>query len=64
MTGSSPSTGSSSTSSSGRSESASQNAACFFMPREKRRMGILRSMGKASARRSKRSESKPGYTPL
>ena len=48
ITGSSPSTGSSSTSTSGLAASAIQNADCFCMPRERRRMGRVSSSAKIS----------------
>ena len=60
MTGSSPSTGSSRIMSSGRMEMASQKAACLSIPREKRRMGCLRSRSKTSRSCSKRRGSKFG----
>lgn len=60
MTGSSPSTGSSRISSSGRIEMASQKAACLSMPREKRRIGCFTSRSNTSRSCSKRFSSKPG----
>ena len=60
ITGSRPSTGSSRMSTSGRQEMASQKAACFCMPLEKRRMGWRWLRAKTSPSRSNRPSSKLG----